>query len=80
MLGMIITVGVSYAGARLIYLPPYSPDFNPIEEAFSTIKASLKRNEHYFTGPEQIPYLVSLVVNKITAEDALGWFADCDYI
>lgn len=29
-------------GARLIYLPPYSPDFNPIEEAFSAIKAWLR--------------------------------------
>jgi hypothetical protein len=54
--------------------------FNPIEEAFSAIKASLQRNEHYFTGPEQIPYLVSLAVAEITEEDARGWFADCGYL
>ena len=30
------------AGARLVYLPPYSPDFNPIEEAFSAMKAWLR--------------------------------------
>jgi DDE superfamily endonuclease len=32
------------AGVKLIYLPPYSPDFNPIEEFFSELKAFIKRN------------------------------------
>jgi len=32
------------AGVRLEYLPPYSPDFNPIEEAFAEMKAWMKRN------------------------------------
>jgi transposase len=33
------------AGVRLEYLPPYSPDFNPIEEAFAEIKAWIKTNK-----------------------------------
>jgi transposase len=37
-------------GARLVYLPPYSPGFNPIEKAFSTIKAWLKQHEEEFTN------------------------------
>ena len=32
------------AGVRLEYLPPYSPDFNPIEEAFAELKAWIKKN------------------------------------
>jgi hypothetical protein len=32
------------AGVRLEYLPPYSPDFNPIEEAFAELKAWMKKN------------------------------------
>jgi len=36
---------VSSVGAILIYLPPYSPDLNPIEEAFSYVKAYLKAHE-----------------------------------
>ena len=32
------------AGVKLVYLPPYSPDFNPIEEFFSELKAFIKRN------------------------------------
>jgi len=35
---------------RLVYLPPYSPDFNPIEEAFSALKAWIRRNRDYVTG------------------------------
>ena len=36
------------AGVKLIYLPPYSPDLNPIEEFFSELKAFIKRNWSYF--------------------------------
>lgn len=67
-------------GAHLVYLPPYSPDFNPIEEAFSAMKAWLCRNEGLMTGQDQIPWLVHLATSAITADDALGWFADCGYI
>jgi transposase len=34
---------VEAAGARLLYLPPYSPDFNPIEQLFAKIKALLRK-------------------------------------
>lgn len=34
---------IEAAGARLLYLPPYSPDFNPIEQAFSKLKAHLRK-------------------------------------
>jgi transposase len=36
------------AGVKLIYLPPYSPDFNPIEEFFAELKAFIKRNWHNY--------------------------------
>lgn len=42
------------AGAKLIYLPPYSPNFNPIEEVFSSIKAWLRRHESLYVDPEQL--------------------------
>jgi len=79
-LQLLILIDSQIIGARLIYLPPYSPDFNPIEEAFSSIKATLRRNERYFTGTEQIPWLVNQAIASISAEDALGWFADCGYL
>jgi len=67
-------------GARLIYLPPYSPDFNPIEEAFSAIKAFLRRHEDHFTSDTQLEYLIYLATSSITSDDAIGWFADCGYV
>ena len=71
-----------FTGARLIYLPSYSPDYNPIEEAFSVIKAFLRRHEARFTSPEQIPWLVNLnqAIAAISVDDAAGWFSDCGYM
>ena len=67
------------SGARLIYLPPYSPDFNPIEEAFSFIKAWLRRHEAWYTHSDQLPWLIHTAIAEITPEIALGWFSDCGY-
>lgn len=68
------------AEARLIYLPPYSPDFNPIEETFSSIKAWLRRHEQYYTDDDQLPWLIHEAARSISEEDALGWFDDCGYL
>lgn len=38
-----VRAAIEAAGARLLYLPPYSPDFNPIEKAFSKLKAHLRK-------------------------------------
>jgi transposase len=35
-------------GVKLVYLPPYSPDLNPIEEFFAELKAFIKRNWHVY--------------------------------
>lgn len=44
----------SQAGVKLVYLPPYSPDLNPIEELFSEVKAFIKRHwQTYADNPEQ---------------------------
>jgi transposase len=40
--GASVRVAIEAAGAKLLYLPPYSPDFNPIENAFSKLKALLR--------------------------------------
>ncbi|KAG8945188.1 hypothetical protein FRC04_001167 [Tulasnella sp. 424] len=73
-------------GMRLLYLPPYSPDLNPIEEAFSSIKAWIRRNHDYvlseMTG-EAIcdPYRVlGEGVFSVTTEKAAGWYRDSGYI
>jgi len=66
-------------GAKLVYLPPYSPDFNPIEQAFHSIKAWLRRHEAEATLPEVRPWLIQQAAMSVTAKDAEGWIFNCGY-
>ena len=64
-------------GARLVYLPPYSPDFNPIELAWSKFKHHLRR-----VGARTRRTLARAIrvgLATITAEDARGFFRHCGY-
>ena len=67
-------------GACLVYLPPYSPDFNPIEEAFSAIKSCLRCNEEEFSNAASLQWMIHQAENSISSEDAMGWFGDCGYL
>ena len=64
-------------GCRLIFLPPYSPDFSPIEEAFSKLKAALRRAEA--RTREALEAAIGAGLATITASDAAGWFGHCGY-
>ena len=59
-------------GAELVFLPPYSPDLNPIELAWSKLKSSLRK-----LAPRTWSRLVSALgtaLEEVTANDAAGWF------
>jgi transposase len=65
-------------GAHLWYLPPYSPDFNPIEEAFSKAKTFLRS-----VAPrtlEDHSTAIWAALSTITPHDAAGWFAHAGYL
>lgn len=64
-------------GCHLLFLPPYSPDFTPIEQAFSKLKAIL-RGLGARTG-EALEQAAGLAVEAITHEDAIAWFARVGY-
>jgi transposase len=64
-------------GCHLLFLPSYSPDLSPIEEAFSKIKAFLRRKGA--RTREDLDEALSQALDPITAHDALGWFAHCGY-
>ena len=64
-------------GCELLYLPSYSPDLNPIEEAFSKIK-NIVRKAGARTR-EALVEAIALAISALTLEDAAGWFAHCDY-
>ena|SRR5438128_9281928 len=61
-------------GGRVLFLPPYSPDFNPIELAFSTIKAWLQRNNEFTNACNDPTYPLLLACAQITPEMAKGYF------
>jgi len=71
---------------RCEFLPPYSPDFNPIELTFSAVKAHLRRNHHQLLtamGTEDdLDVYVALheAVYSVSQNDTEGWFRCCNYI
>lgn len=64
-------------GTDLVFLPPYSPDMNPIEEAFSKIKQLVRKAGARTRGA--LDEAVGKALSAVTAEDAAGWFAHCGY-
>jgi len=64
----------------LLYLPPYSPDLNPIEESFSTWKAYLRRHGETLRGHDDPIFILQDTLGCITAEMALNWFQHAGYI
>jgi transposase len=65
------------AGWELLYLPPYSPDLNPIEEAFSKIKGIVRKAEA--RTREALVEVMKRGLSSITGKDAQGFFAHCGY-
>jgi len=77
----------STTGMQLIYLPPYSPDFNPIEESFSAIKAWIRANRDYTRSelsddatPDPYTMIWEAVYMTVTPTKAEGWYRDCGYL
>jgi transposase len=64
-------------GCELIYLPPYSPDFNPIEQAFSKLKSYLR--EACARSQKTLMEVIGQALSTITASDAEGLFEHCGY-
>ncbi len=72
-----IRLAIEARQCQLLFLPPYSPDFTPIEQAFSKLKAVLRRlgaRTH-----EALWEAMRVAVEAITRDDALAWFAHAGY-
>lgn len=65
------------AGMHVRFLPPYSPDFNPIEKMWSKVKAALRAAKARTAAALNMAIAEALAA--ITPEDAAGWFASCGY-
>ena len=64
-------------GCELIYLPSYSPDFNPIEEAFSKIKRLVRKVEA--RTREALVEAIGSALSAVTTEDVRGFYEHCGY-
>jgi transposase len=64
-------------GARLIYLPPYSPDLSPIEPCWSKLKTLLRAAQA--RTREALDAAIAHVLAAVTPSDARGWFRHCGY-
>jgi transposase len=66
------------AGARLLYLPPpYSPDFNPIEEAFAKLKAALRKAAQRTV--DELLDTIGRLVGAFTRKECDNYFTACGY-
>ena len=68
---------IESVGAQLWFLPPYSPDLNPIEKMWSKVKAILRTLKA--RTEEALIDAIAKALEAVTAGDAKGWFKSCGY-
>ncbi|MHA1189481.1 MAG: transposase, partial [Alphaproteobacteria bacterium] len=68
---------IEASGARLLYLPPYSPDFNPMEMAFSKLKALLRKAEA--RTKEELDDAIANAIEEYPADQCANYFKACGY-
>jgi len=69
---------VEARGARLVFLPPYSPDLNPIERCWSKIKTALRAAKA--RTREALEEAIKQAIAAVSASDARAWFKHCGYV
>lgn len=69
---------IESVGAQLWYLPPYSPDFNPIEQAWSKVKSVLRSITPKTT--RQLYRAVGTALRRVTRRECQNYFANCGYL
>jgi transposase len=75
--GADVRAAIEQAGCRVIFLPRYSPEWNPIEPCWSKMKEFLRA--HAATTLGALEAAVADAMDTITARDARGWFRHCGY-
>jgi len=68
---------IEASGADLLYLPPYSPDLNPIEKAWSKLKQWLRSAKA--RTAEALEQAIAQALQAITTDNAVAWFRHCGY-
>ena len=68
------------AGAKLHYLPPYSPDLNPAEGVFSQIQYIMKQNHKLFQTCSAPRAMIAFIFEMVDTQDCIGHISHCGYI
>jgi transposase len=68
---------IEQRGCELMYLPPYSPDLNPIEEAFGKIKGLMRKAQA--RSREALLEAMGTAISALSAQDTRGFFEHCGY-
>ena len=71
---------ITAAGALVRFVPPYSPDLNPIEEVFSKIKAFLKENKSAYRATSKPRILVAHAFASVSSEDCIKYIRHACYV
>lgn len=67
----------AHCGARVIWLPPYSPDFSPIELMWSKVKAYLRKVKARTQA--ELEAAIKVALETVTVSDCQNWFRHCGY-
>ena len=67
-------------GCLVVFLPPYSPDLNPIEEVFSSVKSFMKANESILQVTDNVEDVVTAAFADITPEQCQAWINEAGYM
>lgn len=73
-----VAEAIRAAGAEMWYLPPYSPDLNPIEKLWSKVKAFLKKVKARTLNA--LIKAIAMALKQVTDNDARGWFKESGYV
>lgn len=68
---------LAQVGVKVFFLPPYSPDLNPIEKMWSKVKTCLRAAQA--RNPSVLVEALGAALRRITRQDAMNWFAHCGY-
>jgi len=72
-----VQVAIESKGAKLIYLPPYSPDFSPIEKMWSKLKTFLRGKKA--RTQEDLEVAIHEGLERVKVDDLKGWYQSCGY-
>lgn len=72
-----VTAVIEGTGAKILFLPPYSPELNPIEEAWSKVKEYIRSREPRTI--ERLDAVIAEAAERVTPDDARGWIEHAGY-